>query len=128
MDSKTAPVKKIQLVSYPDVASSIASIASSSGATSVVSSVEDVMTVQGKSKRVVARIPPSGIMQKQRASEFNFSSFVRLSFVRSFVCSFVRSYFRSYFRVLSSEYYLPSIIFNITDHHHYHGSVTGLCK
>ena len=59
--------KKIQLVSYPDAAVSIAS----SGFSTNVSSVEDVIAVQGKPKRVVARIgvPASGIMQKQRASK-----------------------------------------------------------
>ena len=63
----SGPAKKIQLVSYPDAAVSIAS----SGYSTSVSSVEDVITVQGKPKRVVARIglPASGIMQKQRASK-----------------------------------------------------------
>ena len=63
----SAPVKKIQLVSYSDAAVSIAS----SGFATSVSSVEDVIAVQGKPKRVVARIgvPAAGVMQKQRASK-----------------------------------------------------------
>ena len=61
-------MKKIQLVSYPDAAVSIAS----SGFATSVSSVEDVIAAQGKPKRVVARIGvPTNVLPK-RASKLTY--------------------------------------------------------